>query len=127
MIEGQALAVELYREGGIRGCEVGSVMFGKNVDNPERPAAMELLRLAVPRRLYTKSHFDYAVEVIKRVAARAYKIQGMTIVKQPSALRHFSAHFKFQDEFVETDRWAVIVICYTQPKVEKVYCGAILG
>ncbi|MBX7099502.1 MAG: tryptophanase [Myxococcaceae bacterium] len=90
---GQALAVELYREGGVRSCEIGSVMFGLRPDGTEAPAAMELVRLAMPRRTYTQSHVDYVVEVVERVAARANAIQGLRIAEQPRALRHFTARF----------------------------------
>ena len=61
---GQALAVALYREGGIRGCEIGTVMFGRRPDGTESPAAMDLVRLAIPRRTYTQSHIDYVIEVV---------------------------------------------------------------
>jgi tryptophanase len=91
---GQALACALYREGGIRGCEIGSVMFGLHPDGSEVPAAMELVRLAIPRRVYTQSHVDYVIEVIRWVAERASDLRGMRIVEQPSALRHFTARFE---------------------------------
>jgi tryptophanase len=90
---GQSLAVALYREGGIRGCEIGSVMFGQHPDGTETPAAMELVRLAIPRRVYTQSHVDYVIEVVRHVAQRAAELRGMRIVEQPSALRHFTARF----------------------------------
>jgi tryptophanase len=90
---GQSLAVALYREGGIRGCEIGSVMFGLHPDGREEPAAMELVRLAIPRRVYTQSHVDYAVEVITWVAERAATLAGYRIVDGPRALRHFTARF----------------------------------
>ncbi|MGH2417409.1 MAG: tryptophanase [Candidatus Limnocylindria bacterium] len=91
---GQALACALYREGGIRGCEIGSVMFGLHPDGSEGPAAMELVRLAIPRRVYTQSHVDYVIEVIRSVAEHAGDLRGMRIVEQPSALRHFTARFE---------------------------------
>src|SRR5688500_11831639 len=91
---GQALACALYREGGIRGCEIGTVMFGKQPDGSEKPAAMELVRLAIPRRVYTQSHIDYVIEVIRSVASSAADLRGMRIVQQPAALRHFSARFE---------------------------------
>ena len=91
---GQSLAVALYREGGIRSSEIGSVMFGQHPDGTESPAAMELVRLAVPRRVYTQSHVDYVIEVIRWVAERAAELRGMRIVKQPTALRHFTARFE---------------------------------
>ncbi len=91
---GQALAVALYEEGGVRGCEIGTVMFGQSPDGEERPAAMELVRLAIPRRTYTQSHVDYVIEVCQRVAARAEELRGFRIVSEPSALRHFTARFE---------------------------------
>ena len=91
---GQALACALYREGGIRGCEIGTVMFGLRPDGAEAPAAMELVRLAIPRRVYTQSHIDYVIEVIRGVASRADTLRGMRIVAQPAALRHFTARFE---------------------------------
>jgi tryptophanase len=90
---GQALACALYREGGIRGCEIGTVMFGMRSDGSESAAPMELVRLAVPRRVYTQSHIDYVIEVIRWVAERAGDLHGLRIVEQPTALRHFTARF----------------------------------
>lgn len=91
----QALAVELYREGGVRGVEIGSVMFGKpQLDGSEIPAAMELVRLAVPRRTYTQSHIDYVGEVVIAVAERAESLRGYRIVEQAPWLRHFTARFE---------------------------------
>jgi tryptophanase len=91
----QALAVELYRTGGVRGVEIGSVMFGKpQPDGGERPAAMELVRLAVPRRTYTQSHIDYVGEVIAEVARRREALRGYRIVEQAPWLRHFTARFE---------------------------------
>ena len=91
---GQALAVELYRAGGIRSVEIGSVMFGRpKPGGGEEPAAMELVRLAVPRRTYTQSHLDYVAAVVADVARRAFRIPGYRIVWQPTALRHFTARF----------------------------------
>ncbi|MBV9505567.1 MAG: tryptophanase [Acidobacteriia bacterium] len=84
---GQALAVELYRHAGIRSVEIGSVMFGA-------AARHELLRLAIPRRVYTQSHIDYVVEAILEVNERKRNICGMEIVKEPPFLRHFSARFR---------------------------------
>ena len=91
---GQALAVELYRAGGIRGCEIGTVMFGLHPDGTETPAAMDLVRLAIPRRTYTQSHIDYVIEVVRDVAARASQLAGYRIATQPAALRHFTARFE---------------------------------
>jgi tryptophanase len=91
---GQALALALYREGGIRGCEIGTVMFGRRPDGSEEPAPMDLVRLAIPRRTYTQSHVDYVIEVCRHVAAGASGLRGLRIVEQPEALRHFTARFE---------------------------------
>ena len=91
---GQSLAVALYRVGGIRSCEIGSVMFGRHPDGSEHPAAMELVRLAIPRRTYTQSHIDYVIEVVNDVAAHAKDLSGYRMVHEPSALRHFTARFE---------------------------------
>ncbi|MCK6427026.1 MAG: tryptophanase [Burkholderiaceae bacterium] len=86
-----ALCNALYLEGGIRGVEVGSVMFGKRLDDGrETFHTMELVRLAFPRRMYTQSHFDYAAEVIAEVKEQAGRIRGVRIVRQPRHLRHFT-------------------------------------
>ncbi|HEX9978720.1 MAG TPA: tryptophanase, partial [Acidimicrobiia bacterium] len=91
----QSLAVELYRDGGVRGVEIGSVMFGvPHEDGTETPAAMELVRLAVPRRTYTQSHIDYVGEVVLSVAARAASLRGFRIATQAPWLRHFTATFE---------------------------------
>jgi tryptophanase len=90
---GQSLAVELYRAGGIRGCEIGTVMFGLRPDGTEAAGPMDLVRLAIPRRTYTQSHIDYVIEVARDVAARASSLRGYRIVRQPSQLRHFTAQF----------------------------------
>jgi len=84
---GQALAVELYRHAGIRSVEIGSVMFGE-------AARHELLRLAIPRRVYTQSHIDYVVEAILEVNERKHSIRGLEIAEEPPFLRHFSARFR---------------------------------
>ena len=90
---GQALAVALYVEGGIRGCEIGTVMFGRHPDGSETAGPMDLVRLAIPRRTYTQSHIDYVIEVVRAVAARAADLPGYRIVSEPPALRHFTARF----------------------------------
>jgi tryptophanase len=92
---GQALACELYLAGGIRSCEIGSVMLGRRdpATGNEEPAAMELVRLALPRRVYTQSHVDYVVEVVADVVQRRDQLRGMRIVEQPPMLRHFTARF----------------------------------
>jgi tryptophanase len=90
---GQSLAVALYVEGGIRGCEIGTVMFGRHPDGTETAGPMDLVRLAIPRRTYTQSHIDYTIEVVRAVAARAADLPGYRIVSEPAALRHFAARF----------------------------------
>jgi tryptophanase len=92
---GVALAAELYVEGGIRSVEIGTLMFGKrDANGTERPAAMELVRLAIPRRVYTQSHIDYVVEVILDVWNRREAIHGLRLVYQPPFLRHFTARLE---------------------------------
>jgi len=91
---GQALAVALYQTGGIRSCEIGTVMFGRQPDGTEVPAAMELVRLAIPRRTYTQSHIDYVIEVVTAVAKQADSLPGYRMVHEPKALRHFTARFE---------------------------------
>ncbi len=91
---GQALAVALYEAGGIRACEIGTVMFGLKPDGSETPAEMDLVRLAMPRRVYTQSHADYIVEVFEEVASRRHRLRGLRIVAQPERLRHFTARFE---------------------------------
>ena len=91
---GQALAVALYEAGGIRGCEIGTVMFGIHPDGTEHEAAMDLVRLAIPRRTYTQSHIDYVIEVCQAVAEEAPGLGGYRIVEQAPQLRHFTARFE---------------------------------
>ncbi len=86
-----ALSLILYLEGGIRSVEIGSVMFGQQPDGSEKPAAMELVRLAFPRRVYTQSHVDYLAEVLLYVNNIKAGIRGVRIVDSPPVLRHFSA------------------------------------
>ncbi len=95
-LPGQALVVELYREAGIRAVEVGSLMFGTRdpVTGEERPAAMELVRLAIPRRVYTQSHVDYVAEAVVNVWNRRDAMRGYRIVEQAPALRHFTARLE---------------------------------
>lgn len=89
---GQALVGALYIEGGIRGVEIGSLMFGKYDDNHNlMPAPMELVRLAIPRRVYTQSHIDYVSEVIIEVYNKRKEIVGLKIVEEAPMLRHFTA------------------------------------
>jgi tryptophanase len=89
-----ALACVLYLEGGIRGVEIGSVMFGRQPDGSERPAELELVRLAFPRRVYTQSHVDYVAEVLLHVGTLASRIRGVRMVDAPEVLRHFTATFE---------------------------------
>jgi tryptophanase len=95
-LPGQALVVELYREAGIRAVEIGTVMFGRRnaVTGEETPGAMELVRLAIPRRVYTQSHIDYVVEAILQVWARRSDVTGYRFVEQAPLLRHFTAKFE---------------------------------
>ncbi|MFL5262255.1 MAG: tryptophanase [Anaeromyxobacteraceae bacterium] len=91
-----SLGNALYLEGGIRGVEIGSVMFGKRLDDGrETYAPMELVRLAFPRRVYTQSHFDYAAEVVLETKARAREVRGVRIAKQSRYLRHFTAELRW--------------------------------
>jgi tryptophanase len=84
---GQAVACGLYELGGVRSCEIGSVMLGEHADS-------ELVRLAVPRRMYTKSHIDYVIEVVLALKAKAAELCGYRILEEPEALRHFTARFE---------------------------------
>ena len=92
----QALVAALYREYGIRGVEIGTVMFGKidsatgRTIHPE----LEMVRLAIPRRVYTQSHIDYVVEAILEVNGHKAEIRGIEIVEEPAFLRHFSARMR---------------------------------
>jgi len=86
-----ALSLVLYLEGGIRSVEIGSVMFGHQPDGSEKPAAMELVRLAFPRRVYTQSHVDYLAEVLIHVNGHRERIRGVCLVEAPPVLRHFTA------------------------------------
>ena len=91
-----SLCNALYLEAGIRGVEIGSVMFGRHLDDgTETYHPMELVRLAFPRRMYTQSHFDYAAEAICELKAKASSIRGVRIVKQSRYLRHFSAEMRW--------------------------------
>jgi tryptophanase len=87
---GQALVVAMYRHAGIRACEIGSVMFGRSGVKPP----MELVRLAIPRRVYTQSHIDYVVEAMEEVYAARATLRGLEIVEEPPSLRHFTARFR---------------------------------
>ncbi|MFN8313041.1 MAG: tryptophanase [Cyclobacteriaceae bacterium] len=92
---GQALTAALYREGGIRSAEIGSLMFGKYDANGKLiPAMLELVRLAIPRRVYTQSHIDYVAEVILQVFAKRQSVKGMRITYEAPTLRHFTARLE---------------------------------
>lgn len=92
---GQALVCGLYRLAGIRAVEIGSVMFGYNDPHTGQMVhpAMELVRLAIPRRVYTQSHIDYVIEALQELYARRHQLRGLRIVKEPPVLRHFTAQF----------------------------------
>lgn len=95
LFPGQALACELYVEGGIRSCEIGSAMLGRRDEQGRHvPAAMELVRLALPRRVYTQSHVDRMLEVAAAVAARRERLPGYRMTWEPRLLRHFTARFE---------------------------------
>ncbi len=91
---GIALANALYIEAGIRGVEIGTVMFGLQHDGTEKVPGMDLVRLAIPRRVYTQSHIDYVAEAVIGVAAMKDSLRGYRITKAPAALRHFTALFE---------------------------------
>jgi tryptophanase len=92
---GQALVGALYLHGGIRGVEIGSLMFGKyDVNGDLIPAQLELVRLAIPRRVYTQSHIDYVAEVIIEVFNERDKIKGLRITEEAAMLRHFTAKLR---------------------------------
>jgi tryptophanase len=91
---GQALVCELYLSGGIRSCEIGSVMFGKEEGGRFVPPRQDLVRLALPRRVYTQSHVDRIIEICAEVARRAQDLRGMEMTYVPPFLRHFTARFR---------------------------------
>jgi tryptophanase len=92
----QALAVGLYRAGAVRGVEIGSVMFGRTDPETGEPvyADLELVRLAVPRRVYTNSHLQYVADVLEEIRDHRDRIRGLEIVHQAPVLRHFTARFQ---------------------------------
>jgi tryptophanase len=90
---GIALANALYVEAGVRGVEIGTVMFGMHPDGSESPGPMDLVRLAIPRRVYTQSHIDYVAEAVIEVARTREAVRGYRITKAPKLLRHFTAMF----------------------------------
>jgi len=92
---GQALACDLYIKGGIRSCEIGSVMSGHTDEIGNFiPAPMELVRLAIPRRVYTQSHIEYVIEVFEKVLKERHNAKGYKIIEAPHFLRHFTAKFE---------------------------------
>jgi tryptophanase len=91
---GIALVNALYQEAGIRAVEIGTVMFGLQADGTEAPAAMDLVRLAIPRRVYTQSHIDYVAEAVIHVAQMKDRLRGYRVASAPKALRHFTASFE---------------------------------
>jgi tryptophanase len=93
---GQAIVCELYKVGGIRAVEIGSVMFGKTDKQSGKfiPPTLELVRLAIPRRVYTQSHIDYVIEVVVEVYKRRSSLRGFKITQEAPLLRHFTAQFE---------------------------------
>jgi len=91
---GQAVVAGLYEFGGIRSCEIGTVMFGRKTDGSEEAAAMDLVRLAMPRRVYTQSHADYVVEVFAELNKVKETLTGFRIIEEPRSLRHFTSKFE---------------------------------
>ncbi|MEO8034397.1 MAG: tryptophanase, partial [Acidobacteriota bacterium] len=96
---GVAVVNALYLEGGVRSSEIGSLMFGVRPGGTEQPAAMELVRLAIPRRLYTQSHMEHVAASMINVAKRAGELRPYRIVSAPQVLRHFSARFEPEEAF----------------------------
>lgn len=92
---GQTLVCELYKLAGIRTVEIGSVMFGTyKEDGSFNPSRMELVRLAIPRRVYTQSHIEYVIETFEEILRTRDRARGLRIIKEPKFLRHFTAHFE---------------------------------
>jgi tryptophanase len=91
---GQSLACALYEYGGIRSCEIGTVMFGRASDGSEKPAPMDLVRLAMPRRVYTQSHADYVVETFAEIAEEKHRLGGYRLTYEATSMRHFTARFE---------------------------------
>ena len=91
---GQSVVAALYEDGGIRACEIGTVMFGRQTDGSEVAATMDLVRLAMPRRVYTQSHADYVIEVFAELNGKKDALPGYRITEEPAALRHFTCEFE---------------------------------
>jgi tryptophanase len=91
---GIAVVNALYLEGGVRGVEIGTVMFGRHADGSENAAPMDLVRLAIPRRVYTQSHIDYVAEVVIAIHEKRAQLGGYRIASGPAVLRHFTARFE---------------------------------
>lgn len=103
-LPGQALVCELYLEAGIRSCEIGTVMFGKTkTGGLQEPARQDLVRLALPRRVYSQSHYDYVIEAVANVWSRRENVTGMQIIYEPPQLRHFTAKFSKLPKRVASD------------------------
>jgi tryptophanase len=98
---GQALVCQLYLAGGIRACEIGSVMFGRQEDGKFIPSNMELVRLAIPRRVYTQSHIEFVIEVFEDLIKNKHKAFGLKIVEEPKFLRHFTCKFEKAEPVLE--------------------------
>ena len=91
---GQALAVALFETAGIRTAEIGTVMFGRQPDGSEKPAPMDLVRLAMPRRTYTQSHADYIIEAFGELADLRHTLKGLRITWEPAQMRHFTCRYE---------------------------------
>jgi tryptophanase len=91
---GQALAIALYVAGGIRTAEIGTFMFGRQPDGSEKPAPMELVRLAMPRRVYTQAQADYIVECFEELVGEVSDVPGLEIIGEPESLRHFTSKLR---------------------------------
>jgi tryptophanase len=95
LLPGQSISAALFLEGGVRACEIGTVMFGHTLpDGTQAPGPMDLVRLAIPRRVYTQSHMDYVIEAVTYVFERRAQLGGLKIIEEPSALRHFTCGFE---------------------------------